>query len=69
MAQGLEVKIIQFWRAGWVFSYEKSSQVLSMYHPKFGKINLVELFGRSILVDCEDVGRALEDCLNNRVRN
>jgi len=40
-----------------------------MYHPKFGKINLVELFGRSILVDCEDVGRALEDCLNNRVRN
>lgn len=59
-------KIKQLQRDGWVFFYEPGSRVLGAYHPKGGKINLVELMPRSILVDCKEVGLVLARSLNRK---
>jgi len=59
-------KIKQLQRDGWVFFYDSDSRVLGAYHPKGGKINLVELMPRSILVDCREVGMMLAGSLNRK---
>lgn len=59
-------KIRQLQRDGWVFFYEKDSRVLGAYHPKGGKINLIEIMPRSILVDCRELGVMLAGSLNRK---
>jgi hypothetical protein len=36
------------------------------YHPKGGKINLIEIIPRTILINCEEVGGMLATTLNRK---
>jgi len=65
MAKSFSRRIEDLRGDGWVFYYESRSGVVSAWHPGGGKIQVISIKARSILIDIDEVGAVLARGLNN----